>query len=179
MPPPASPGRGSEAPCPAHVISEALEALERGGSEAPQGGLGASCRVGGEEALGPRGCAGTLSCGRWQGQAGRVSPWGWDGRHLTPGSRSRRVRVGGQRWRGSGREQGVGPGPIWLGSEVAWVLCPLVKLPGEPQGPSWPAAFLPGRRGWPESGSLVALPASRRALPRPCPLWCLDSVLPS
>lgn len=177
MPPPASPGRGSEAPCPAHVISEALEALERGGSEAPQGGLGASCPGGRRGGLGPAGPCWDPE--PWQGQAGRVSPWGRDGRHLTPGSQSRRVRVGGQRWRGSGREWGVGPGPIWLGSEVAWVLCPLVKPPGEPQGPSWPAAFLPGRRGWPESGSLVALPASHRALPRPCPLWCLDSVLPS
>lgn len=135
-----------------------------------------AAQVGGE---GPQGCAGTPSRGRCQRQAGRASPWGWDGRLLTPGSRNRRARVGGRRWQGFGRERGTGPGPIWLCSEVAWVLCPLVRPPGEPQGPSWPAAFLPGCRGCPEPGSLVTLPPSRRALPRPCSLWCSDSVLPS
>lgn len=43
----------------------------------------------------------------------------------------------------AGLREGVGRGargPSGLGSEVAWVLCPLVKPPGEPQGPSWPGA---------------------------------------
>ena len=89
-----------------------------------------AARVGGEEALGPWGCAGTPSHGRWQRQAGRVSPWGRDGRHLTPGSWSRRARVGGWRQQGSGREWGAGLGPVWVLSEVAWVLCHSPALSG-------------------------------------------------
>lgn len=80
MPPPASPGRGSEAPCPAHVISEALEALERGGSEAPQGGLGASCPGGRRGGLGPAGLCWDPEL--WQvagtGRTGEPMGLGWE-----------------------------------------------------------------------------------------------------